>query len=151
MMRLQPLASPLSVSYLIVLLILAVEALNLVLLWLALRGSISRWVRPVVACVGLSGSWGAFVLVLVVPPPVWLMGLTIAVFAVGSVAMGISIHLATVEEEDRHEGGGASPPASTPETPGGGPDDEPLWWPEFQRQVSAYAEQHEREPEPVDC
>jgi hypothetical protein len=147
MMRAQAARPTTSVSYLIVLLVLAVEALNLVLLWVALRGSMPRWVRPVVASVGLSGAWGAWILALVIPPPGWLMALTVTVFAVSSVAMGISIHLATVEEEDRHEGGGPSAPAPSPESPDGGPNDEPLWWPDFERQVAAYAEQHDREPE----
>ena len=137
-------------SYPIVLCVLAVEALNLALLWVALRVSISRVIRPLVACTGLSGAWGAWILVIVVHGPMAMMAFTGLVFAVSAVAMGIAIHRATCEEEDRHDGGGGGAPSLSPETPGGGGDGEPLWWPEFERQLAAYA-QRERERQPVDC
>jgi hypothetical protein len=138
-------------SYPIVLCVVAVEALNLVLLWMALRARISRVARPFVACFGLSGAWGAWVLVIVVHGPVWMMALTAAVFALSSVAMGVAIHLATYEEEDRHDGGAGGPPSLSPDAPNGGGDDEPAWWPEFERQVAAYAARRDRERQPVEC
>jgi hypothetical protein len=137
-------------SYPIVFCVVAVEALNLVLLWIALRARMPRVARPLVACSGLSGAWGAWVLVIVVHGPVWMMALTVSVFALSSVAMGVAIHLATYEEEDRHDGGGGGAPSLSPEAPGGGGDDEPLWWPEFERQLAAYAAQRDRERQPVD-
>lgn len=138
-------------SYPIVLCVVAVEALNLVLLWIALRVRMSRVARPLVACSGLSGAWGAWVLVIVVHGPVWMMALTVSVFALSSVAMGVAIHLATYEEEDRHDGGAGGAPSLSPEAPDGGGDDEPLWWPEFERQLAAYAARLDRERQPVDC
>jgi hypothetical protein len=138
-------------SYPIVLCIVAVEALNLVLLWIALRARISRVARPLVACSGLSGAWGAWVLVIVVHGPAWMVALTVSVFALSSVAMGVAIHLATYEEEDRDDGGAGGAPSLSPEAPEGGGDDEPLWWPEFERQVAAYAARRDRERQPVDC
>ena len=138
-------------SYPIVLCVVAVEALNVVLLWIALRVRISRVARPLVACCGLSGAWGAWVLVIVVHAPVWMMAPTVSVFALSSVAMGVAIHLATCEEEDRHDGGAGGAPDPSPEAPGGGGDGEPLWWPEFERQLAAYAARCDRERQPVDC
>ncbi len=138
-------------SFPLVLCIMAVEAANLMLLWIALRASISRFARPLVACCGLSGAWGAWVLVIVVHGPAWMMGVTGSVFAVSAVAMGIAIHLATSVEEDADDGGGGGAPYLQPEAPGGGGDDEPLWWPEFERQVAAYAARQKRERQPVDC
>jgi hypothetical protein len=138
-------------SYLTVLSVMAVEALNLALLWVALRLSISRVARPLVACCGLSGAWGAWILVIAVHGPMWMMALTGLVFALSSVAMGVAIHLATSEEEDRHDEGEGGTPSLSPETPGGGGHDEPLWWPEFERQLAAYAARRERERQPVDC
>jgi hypothetical protein len=138
-------------SYPIVLCCMAVEALNLVLLWIALRVGMSRVARPLVACCGLSGAWGAWVLVIVVHGPVWMMALTVSVFALSSVAMGAAIHLATCEEEDRHDGGAGGAPSLSPEAPDGGGDDEPLWWPEFERQLTAFAARRDREGQPVDC
>jgi hypothetical protein len=137
-------------SYPIVFCVVAVEALNLVLLWIALRVRMSRVARPLVACSGLSGAWGAWVLVIVVHGPVWMMALTVSVFALSSVAMGVAIHLATYEEEDRHDGGAGGAPSLSPEAPDGGGDDEPLWWPEFERQLAAYATRRDRERHPVD-
>jgi hypothetical protein len=137
-------------SYPIVLCVLAGEALNLVLLWIALRARIWRVTRPLVACCGLSGAWGAWVLVIVVHGPVWMMALTISVFALSSLAMGIAIHLATYEEEDRHDGGAGRASSLDPEAPDGG-NDEPLWWPEFERQVAAYAARRDSECQPIDC
>lgn len=134
----------------IVLCVVAVEALNLVLLWIALRGRISRVARPLVACSGLSGAWGAWVLVIVVHGPVWMMALTVSVFALSSVAMAVAIYLATYEE-DRDDGGAGGAPIVSPEAPDGGGDDEPQWWPEFERQMAAYAARRERERQPVDC
>ncbi len=87
-------------SYLIVLCVAAVEALSLVLLWIAVRVSIPRLARPLVACCGLSLAWGAWVLVLVLRAPMWMMGVTGPVLALGSVAMGLSLHLALCEEEE---------------------------------------------------
>jgi hypothetical protein len=136
-------------SYPIILSVMAAEALNLALLWLALRVSMSRLARPLVACAGLSGAWGAWVLVIVVHGPLWMLALTGAVFAVSAVAMGIAIHLATCEQEDRHDEGGGGAPSLNPETPGGGGGDEPVWWPEFEREVAAYAAQLDRERQPV--
>lgn len=151
MMRFKPLDPPVSVSYLIVFCVVAVEALNLALLWIALRGNISRVVRPLVAACGVSGAWGAWVLALVLRTPLWMVALTGTVLAVGSVAMGMAIHLATVEEKDRDDGGGGGAPVLLPSGPGGGPDDEPPWWPEFERELEAFAAQRDREPQTADC
>jgi hypothetical protein len=138
-------------SYPIVLCIMAVEALNLALLWVALRVSLPRVARPLVAGCGLSGAWGAWVPVIAVHGPVWMTALTGSVFALSSVAMGVAIHLATYEEEDRQDGGAGGTPGLSPEAPDGGGDDEPPWWPEFERQVAAYAARRDRERQPVDC
>jgi hypothetical protein len=140
-----------TMSFPIVVCVVAVEALNLVLLWVALGMSISRLARPLVACSGLAGAWGAWVLVIVVHGPLWMMVLTGLVFGLSAVAMGIAIHLATCEEERRDDGGAGGAPSPSPELPGGGGDDEPLWWPEFERQVAAYAVRRDRERQPVDC
>jgi hypothetical protein len=134
----------------IVLCVVAVEAESLMLLSVALRGSISRVARPLVACLGLSCAWGAWVLVVVVHGPAWIMALTVSVFAVSSVAMGVAIHLATFEAEDGQDGGAGGAPGLRPEAPDGG-DDEPAWWPEFEREVAAYAARRDRERQPVDC
>jgi hypothetical protein len=138
-------------SYPIVLCVVAIEALNLVLLWVALRVSMWRVARPLVASVGLSGAWGAWVLVIVVHWPVWMMALPGSVFALSSVAMGVAIHLATREEEERHDGGAGGAPGLSPDAPDSGGDDEPAWWPEFERQLAAYAARRDRERQPVDC
>jgi hypothetical protein len=137
------------VSYLIVLCVAAVEALNLVLLWIALRVSISRVARPFVACCGLSGAWGAWILVLALHAPPWMMALTGSVLAVSSVAMGLAIRLAILEEEDPHDGGAGGALTVSPQAPDGGGGDEPLWWPDFQRQMAAYAARRDRERQPV--
>jgi hypothetical protein len=137
-------------SYPIVLSVVAVEALNLVLLWIALRARISRVARPLVACSGLSGAFGAWVLVVVVHGPMWMMAFTGSVFVLSSVAMGVAIHFATFEE-DRQDGGTGGAPSLSPEAPEGGGDDEPLWWPEFERQVATYAARRSGERQPVDC
>lgn len=126
-------------SYPIILCVLAVEAVSLVLLWVALRVSISRALRPLVAGFGLSGAWGAWILVLVLRWPLPMMALTGAMFALSSVVMGIAIHIATVEVEGRQDGGGGGAPTVSPEGPGGGENDDPVWWPEFEREVAAYA------------
>jgi hypothetical protein len=139
------------VSYPIVLWVVAVETLSLALVWIALRARIPRVARPLVACVGLSGAFGAWVQVIVVHGPVLMMAATVSVFALSSVAMGVAIHLATCEEADRHDGGTGGAPSLSPEAPDGGGDYEPLWWPEFERQVAAYAARRDREPQPVDC
>ena len=149
-MGVQPLASTAIVSYPIVLCLVAVEALNLVLLWIALRAPISRVARPLVACSGLSGAFAAWVLVFAVHGPLWMMALTGAVFVLSSAAMGVAIHLALCEEEERPDGGAGGAPDPSPEAPGGGGDGEPLWWPEFEREVTAYAAQRDRERQPVD-
>lgn len=149
-----------SVSYLIVILVVAVEALNLVLLWTALRANIARAVRPLVAGGGLSGAWGAWILVFVLHAPLDMLILTGVVFGISSVVMGIAIHLATVEPDDGQRGGGGGAPTVSPEGPSGGEDDDLAWWPEFQRDVAAYVadqdreheredREHEREPQPV--
>jgi hypothetical protein len=140
-------------SYPIVLCVMAVEALNLALLWFALRVSISRVARPLVACAGLSGAWGAWILVIVVHGPMWMMALTGSVFALSSVAMGVALHIATREEQDQDDGGegGGGVPSLGPEGPGDGGNDEPLWWPEFERQLAVYAARRDREHQPVDC
>jgi hypothetical protein len=138
-------------SYPIVLCVVAVEALNLVLLWTALRARMPRVARPLVACCGLSGAFAALVLVILVHGPAWMMVLTFSLFTLSSVAMGVAIHLATYEEEDLHDGGAGGAPSPSPEAPGGGGDDEPLWWPEFERQMAAYAARRDRERQPIDC
>jgi hypothetical protein len=138
-------------SYPIVFCVVVVEALNLALLWIALRVRISRVARPLVACCGLSGAWGAWVLDIVVHGPVWMMALTVSVFALSSVAMGVAIHLATYDQDDRQDGGAGVAPTLGPEAPDGGGGDEPLWWPEFERQLAAYAARRDRERQPVDC
>jgi hypothetical protein len=138
-------------SYLIVLCLVVIEALNLALLWVALRARISRVARPVVACCGLSGAWGAWMLVIVVHWPVWIMGLTSSVFALSSIAMGVAIHLATREEEDRDDGGAGGAPMLNPQAPDDDGGDEPPWWPEFEREVAAYAARRRRQRQPVDC
>jgi hypothetical protein len=137
-------------SFPIVLCVVAVEALSLMLLSVALRGSMSRVARPLVACLGLSGAWGAWVLVVVVHGPAWMMALTVSVFAVSSVAMGVALHLATYEAEDRHDGGAGGATSLCPQAPEGGGDDEPVWWPEFEREVAAYAARRDPERQPVD-
>jgi hypothetical protein len=138
-------------SYPIVLCVMAVEAVNVLLLWIGLRVSISRVARPLVVFCALSGAWGAWILVIVVHGPVWMMAVTGSVFALSSVAMAVAIHLATCEEEDRHDGGAGGAPSLSPQAPDGGGDDEPLWWPEFERQLAAYAARRDRERQPVDC
>lgn len=139
------LGPPGSMSYLIVLCVVAVEVLNLVLLWIALRASIARVVRPLVAGCGVSGAWGAWILVLVLRGPPAMTALTGLVLALSSVAMGMAIHLATIAEEDRQDGGGGEAADAIPEGPDGGGNDEPPWWPEFQRQVAAYAARRDHE------
>ena len=141
-------------SYPTVLFVVAVEALNLVLLWIALRVRIPRVARPLVACCGLSGAWGAWILVIVAHGPAWMMALTVLVFAVSSVAMAVAIYLATYEEETRPDGGAGGAdgaPTVSPEAPDGGGADEPLWWPEFERQMAAYAARRDRERQSADC
>jgi hypothetical protein len=81
----------------------------------------------------------------------WMMAFTVSVFAVSSVAMAVSIYLATYEEEERHDGGAGGAPSPGPEPPDGGGDGEPTWWPEFERQLAAYAARRDRERQPVDC
>jgi hypothetical protein len=137
-------------SYPIVLSVVAVEAVNLVLLWIALRARIWRVARPLVACSGLSGAWGAWVLVIVVHGPMWMMVLTVSVFALSSLALGVAIHVATLEDEDRQDGGEGGASCPGPEAPDGGGSDEPPWWPEFERQMAAYAARRDREHQPVD-
>ncbi|HWD65654.1 MAG TPA: hypothetical protein VG405_10800 [Solirubrobacteraceae bacterium] len=137
-------------SYVIVLSVVTVEAANLALLWVALRVSMSRVVRPLVAGFGVSGAWGAWVLVLVLRGPLWMMAITGFVFALSAVAMGIAIHLATAEEEDHRDGGGGGAPTVSSDSPGGGGNDEPLWWAEFEGQVAAYAARSAREAQPVE-
>jgi hypothetical protein len=79
------------------------------------------------------------------------MVLTVSVFAVSTFAMAVAIYLATCEEEERHDGGAGGAPSLSPRAPDGGGDDEPLWWPEFERQMAAYAARRDRERQPVDC
>jgi len=138
-------------SRVIILCVVAFEALNLAWLWIALRARIPRVARPLVACSGLSGAWGAWILVMVVHGPAWMMAFTVSVFALSSLAMGVAIHLATYEEEDRHDGGAGGAPRLGPEAPDGGGKDEPVWWPEFERQVADYAARRDRERQPVEC
>jgi hypothetical protein len=80
-----------------------------------------------------------------------MMALTVSVFALSSLAMGVAIHLATYEEEDRHDGGAGGARSLSPEAPDGGGNAEPLWWPEFERQLAAYAARRDRERQPVNC
>ena len=137
-------------TYPIVACVVATEALALLLLWVALRVRMSRWVRPFVACCGLSGTWGAWVLVVVLHGPASMIALTLAAFAVGSVATAISIHLATRNEEEPLGGDDDEGPSCRPKAPvGGGGHDDPPWWPEFERQMAAYATHRERERQPV--
>jgi hypothetical protein len=139
-------------TYPIVLCVVAVEAFVLLLLWIALRVSMARLFRPLVACSGLSGAWGAWVLVVVLRGPASMIALTVAVFALGSVATAIAIHLATRDEGEHHDGGPGGAPRSGPEAPGGGGGDgEPLWWPEFERQLAAYTARRERQRRAVKC
>jgi hypothetical protein len=136
-------------TYPIVLCVVAAEALALLLLWTALRVSMWRLARPLVACCGLSSAWGAWVLA-VLRGPASMIALTSAVFAIGSVVTAITIHLATCDTEDHDDGGTGGAPRSRPEAPdGGGGDGEPLWWPEFERELAAYAAQRERQRNPV--
>ena len=138
-------------SYLIVLCVAAVEALSLVLLWTALRVSIPRVARPLVACCGLSLAWGAWILVLVLRGPLWMMGVTGSVLALSSAATGLALHLALSEEEEEDNPNGGAGVGQTvgPEVPGGGGDKEAPWWPEFERQLAAYAARRPRERQPV--
>jgi hypothetical protein len=138
-------------SYPIVLTVVAVEAVTLLLLWIALRVSISRVIRPLIAFCGLSCAWGAWVLVILVHGPVSMMAFAGLMFALGSVTMGVSIHLATDEAQEPQDPGAGGAPRLSPEAPGGGGDDEPVWWPEFERQMAAYAARLERDRQPVDC
>jgi hypothetical protein len=132
-----------------VLSVVAAEALALVLLWTALRVSMWRLARPLVACCGLSSAWGTWVLA-VLRGPASIIALTSAVFAVGSVATAIAIHLATCDTEEHDDEGTGGAPSIGPEAPiGGGGNDEPPWWPEFERQLTEYAAQRERERQPV--
>ena len=112
-------------SRVIILCVVAFEALNLASLWIALRARIPRVARPLVACSGLSGAWGAWILVMVVHGPAWMMAFTVSVFALSSLAMGVAIHLATYEEEDRQDGGAGEAPSLSPEAPNGGGDETP--------------------------
>lgn len=145
-------------TYPIVACVVAADALALFSLWIALRVSMPRLARPFVASVGLSGTWGAWVLVVVLHGRAAMFALTLSAFAIASVATAISIHLATREEEERDGGDLGGGPDLVPEAPhGGGGNGEPLWWPEFEQQVADYAAQRdrdlqrdrEREPQPV--
>jgi hypothetical protein len=79
-----------------------------------------------------------------------MIALTSAVFAVGSVATAIAIHLATCDAEEHRDEGAGGAPRPGPEAPnGGGGDGEPPWWPEFERQLSAYAVERERRRHPI--
>lgn len=130
--------------------VVATEVLVLLVLWVALRVRMSRWVRPFVACAGLSGAWGAWVLVVVLHGPAPMIALTLCAFAIASVATAISIHLATRNEEQPSGGDDDNGPSSRPDAPvGGGGDGEPPWWPEFERQMAAYATHRERQRQPV--
>jgi hypothetical protein len=134
-----------SMTYPIVLSVVAAEALALLLLCIALRVSMPRLARPLVACCGLSGAWGAWVLA-VLRGSASMIALTSVVFAVGSVATAIAIHFATCDAEEHEDGGAGRALRPDPEAPrGGGGDDEPLWWPEFERQLTAYSAERERE------
>jgi hypothetical protein len=136
-------------SYLIILCVAAVEALNLVLLWIALRVSIPRAARPLFACCGLSLGWGAWILALVLRAPMWMVVVTGFLLALSSVAMGLSLHLALSEDEEEQDGGAGLARGVGPEAPGGAGDDEPAWWPEFQQQAADYAARLDRERQPV--
>lgn len=130
--------------------VVATEALALLVLWVSLRVSMSRLARPFVACCGLSLAWGAWVLVVVLRGPAWIIGLTVFVFGLASVATAIAIHLATRNDEDQHRGDDGEGPRSRPEAPvGGGEDVEPVWWPEFERQMADYAAHRERQRQPI--
>ena len=133
-------------TYPIVACVVATEVLVLLLLWVALRVTMSRWARPFVACSGLSGAWAAWVLVVVLHGPASMIALTLCTFGLASLATAISIHLATRDEEEHRGGDDNDGPRSRPQGPvDGGGDGEPPWWPEFERQMAAYAAHRERE------
>lgn len=138
-------------SYPIIVCVVAIEALNLVLPWAALRRRMSRVARPFVAYCGVSAAWGVWILVIVVRGPAWMTALAVLGMAVTTVAMAVAIHLATREEEDRQDGGAGGAATSGPEAPPGGGDDQPLWWPAFEQQMAAYAARRDRERQPVEC
>lgn len=130
-----------------ILLVAAVEALTLLLLWTALAGRrVPRLARPLVACVGVAAAYGAWAMVLLVRGPSWMVALTSACIAFGSAAMALALHAVTREEEDGGGGGDVGGgPGPEPEPPGdGGGDIEPPWWPEFERQLASYVARTER-------
>jgi hypothetical protein len=135
----------------------AAEALVVLLLRTALTGTtISRVARPLVACLGVSCAWGAWVLAVVVRAPWWMMAVTVGFSLLGSTGLGVAIHLATREEGGEAGGGDTGGgPELNPESPGGGGGDaQPEWWPDFERQLAAYAAQQERvqrSRQPVEC
>jgi hypothetical protein len=134
----------------------AAEVVMVLLLRKALSGrAISPIARPLIACLGVSCAWGAWVLVVVVRAPWWMNALTATAILLGSVALGVAIHLATREEQGEAGGGDVGGgPGLCPEDPaGGGGDAEPEWWPEFERQLAGYAAQQESagSPQPVEC
>ena len=131
-----------------ILFVAAVEALTLLVLWTALAGRrVPRLARPFVACGGVSGAFGAWIAVLVVRGPSWMVAVTAGFIALSSAAMALAIHVVTREEEDGGGGGdvgGGRGPVPEPPRDGGG-DLEPTWWPEFERQLTSYLASHERE------
>lgn len=137
--------------------VVVAEALMVLLLWTALTRSMSRIIRPLIACVAVSLAWGAWVLPLVVHAPWWFTAVTGGFFLISAACLGVSIHLATREDSDQ-AGGGEEPGGSrrlAPEGPrGGGGEPQPEWWPEFERELASYASQQEpAEParQPVEC
>lgn len=137
-------------TYPTVLSVVAIEAFVALPLFAAVRVGMPRLARPLVAGAGVSGAWGAWILVVVLRGPAWMMALTLSVIALSSVSMAIAIHIATREEEEHRGPGWGDPPSPDPDAPvGGGGDGEPLWWPDFARHLAAYTA--EREHEPVEC
>jgi hypothetical protein len=130
----------------------AAEAMMVLLLWIALmRPGIPRIFRPLIALVGLSCAWGAWVVALLVPAPLWITVLAGGFFALSSAGLGVAIHLAT-REETREAGGGDTGGyrGLDPESPsGGGGDPQPEWWPDFERELAGYAAQQKQPAERV--
>ncbi len=144
-------------SYQTIVSVSAAEAITVLLLWTALtRPTISRYARPVLACLGVSSAWGAWVLVVVLRSHWWMIGVTSGFFLLSSVGLGVAIHLATREEGGEADGGDAGGgPRRSPEDPcGGGGDAQPEWWPEFERQLADYSAEQAavgRSRQPSEC
>jgi len=133
----------------------AAEAMMVLLLWIALAGrGIARIVRPLIAMVGLSFAFGAWVEALLAHAPWWMIVLAGGLFALSSAGLGAAIHLATREESAEAGGDANGGRGLTPESPGGGGGDgQPEWWPDFERELASYTAQQapgERVRQPVE-